>query len=65
MGASSAVGFLVDSLSHIQGSRVRASGRSHSFMECDHDIISIFSLPLIQSRAVVSYWRKYMYVPPF
>ena len=33
-----------------------------AFVESDHEIISIFSLPLIQRRAVVGYWRKYMYV---
>ena len=33
-----------------------------AFVESDHEIIFIFSLPLIQRRAVVGYWRKYMYV---
>ena len=33
-----------------------------SFVENDHEIISIFSLRLIQRRTVVGYWRKYMYV---
>ena len=33
-----------------------------AFVESDHDLISIFFLPLIQRRAVVGYWRKYMYV---
>ena len=35
---------------------------SFYFVESDHEIISIFSLPLIQRRAVAGYWRKYMYV---
>ena len=33
-----------------------------AFVESDHEIISIFSIPLIQRRAVVGYWRKYMYM---
>ena len=33
-----------------------------AFVESDHEIISIFSLPLIQRRAVVCYWRKHMFV---
>ena len=35
-------------------------GRQHSFVEIDHELFStvILSLPLIQKRAVVSFWRK-------
>ena len=35
-------------------------GRQHSFVEIGHDIFSmvILSLPLIQRRAVVSFWPK-------
>ena len=55
LGSSSAVGCLADSLSVIY--------RGHEFVESDHEIISVFSLPLIKKkRAIISYWQKYMYV---
>ena len=38
-------------------------GRQHSFVEIDHDIFPTvtLSLPLIQKKAVVSFWRKNVY----
>ena len=61
--SSSAVGCLADSLSVIyRGHEFEPHPGHIAFVESDHEIISIFSLPLIQRRAVIGYWRKYMYV---
>ena len=58
-----AVGCLAESLFVINRGREFELQPGHiAFVESDHEIISIFSLPLIQRRAVVGYWRKYMYV---
>ena len=63
MGSSSAVGCLAESLSVIYRGHDFEPQTGHiAFVQSDHEIISIFSLPLIQRRAVVGYWRKYMYV---
>ena len=63
MGSSSAVGCLAESLFVIYWGHDFEPQPSHiAFVQSDHEIISIFSLPLIQRRAVVGYWRKYMYV---
>ena len=57
------VGCLADSLSVIyRGHEFKPQPSHIAFVESDHEIISIFSLPLIQRKAVVCYWRKYMYV---
>ena len=49
MGSSSAVGCLADSLSVIYRGLEFESQPGHiAFMESGHEIISIFSLPLIQ-----------------
>ena len=57
------VGCLADSLSVIyRGHEFEPQPGHIAFDESDHEIISIFSLPLIQRRAVVGHWRKYMYV---
>ena len=62
-GARSAVGSLADSLSVIyRGHEFEPQSGHIAFVESDHEIISMFSLPPIQRRAVVGYWRKYMYV---
>ena len=63
MGSGSAVGFLADSLSVIyRGHEFEPQPGHIAFVERDHEIISILSLPLIQRREVLGYWRKYMYV---
>ena len=61
--SSSAVRNLADSLSVIyRGHEFEPQPGHTAFVENDHEVISIFSLPLIQRRAVVGYWRKYMNV---
>ena len=63
MGSSSTVRCSADSLSVIYRGHEFEPQPSHiAFVESDHEIISIFSLPLFQRKAVVGYWRKYMYV---
>ena len=57
-----AVESLADSLPVIyRGHEFEPQPDQIAVVESDHEIIS-FSLPLIQRRAVVGYWRKYMYV---
>ena len=54
--SSSAVGSLADSLSVIyRGHEFEPQSGHIDFVESDHEIISIFSLLLIQRRAVVGY----------
>ena len=54
---------LADSLSVIYRGHEFEPQLGHvAFVESDHEIISVLSLPLIQRGAVVGYWRKYMYV---